>query len=191
MNTELLIIIITAFCFGLSQKLADLFDEHGWITTKPIRMILGLVWGVIGSFLVLVNVYSALVICATVLYWLFRVKLDYTNHTVAGSLVLLVSIYEFGKYPSLFPYLVYLFIWLSLTGTISSFLRKKFPHSRILRLRLWIYLGPFLVSCLLGNYIPFITTLFGMLGTELIAYKQYKSDMKNLGVAVKPILLSS
>ena len=175
-NVSAFLILIFSFCFGLSQKLADLFDEHGWKGPKFLKVLLGILWGIFGSILIIIDRYSSLVITATVLYWLFRGKLDYTNHVVAGTLTLLVSIYQFSKYPELFIYLVILFIWFVLTGSAFSYLRRHFPDSCALRLRLWIYVGPLIISFILGNFTPFLTVLFGMMGTELISYKYVASQ---------------
>lgn len=174
---HLILVLLLSFCFGVSQKLADLFDEHGWKASQFVVHAAGIMWGVVGSALVILDVYSALVITSTVLYWLFRHKLDYLNHTFAGSLVLLVSIYQFGKYPHMFIYLILFFLWYVVTGTCSSYLRSKYPKNKFLRLRLWIYVGPLILSYYIENYVPFITVLFGMLGTELMAYRSTKMNL--------------
>lgn len=168
---HILFVILISLCFGISQKLADLFDEHGWKSSKLVSFAAGTIWGMLGSVLVLMDIYAALVITATVLYWLLRHKLDYFNHTFAATLVLLVSIYRFGTHPELFSYLVMFFIWYAITGTGSSYLRSIYPKNKFLRLRLWIYIGPLLMSYILKNSTPFIVVLFGMIGTEIMTYR--------------------
>jgi hypothetical protein len=174
---HILLIVLLSFCFGISQKLADLFDEHGWKSSRLVSFAAGTIWGVLGSLLVLMDIYAALVVTATVLYWLLRHKLDYFNHTFAATIVLLVSIYSFGKHQELFSYLLAFFIWYAVTGTASSYLRSRHPKNKLLRLRLWIYIGPLFMSYILHNNTPFIVVVFGMLGTELMTYRS-TSDNK-------------
>ena len=168
-----------AFLFGISQKLADLIDSNIYI--NPIFLyIFGSLWSFFGSLLILNNTLSAVIITATVLYWLSNHKLDQINHTIAGTIVLIVALFKFQQYSSIFLiHVVLLLLWYFFFGTLSKLMKKKSPNSTLLRLRLWIYLGPFTYSLIVNNWTPFTTAFFGMMGTEITTCYCNKFIYKN------------
>lgn len=171
---QLLLIFIFAFLFGFISKTADLLNEHGLKWFKYIDTFLGFVWGSVGAYLVYIDTNLAAVYIATVLYWFIRIKLEYSNHAIAGVIISLTTLWV-AKYNQYFSwyYTFWLFFWLTISGYINTYLKDHYEANHpllkiLLRLRLRYYAGPLVFSFVIGNYLPFIATILGMFGTEIV-----------------------
>lgn len=81
-------LILFSACYGITMKMADLFDEHGLKSLFCSRMVFGMLWGALGLLLVLENSSLAAVFVAMNLAFILRNRLDYRNHQLAASLIL-------------------------------------------------------------------------------------------------------
>lgn len=185
---QLLLILSFAFLFGFVSKTADLLNEHGLKWFKYIDLLLGYVWGSIGAYLVYVDPNLAAVYIATVLYWFIRIKLEYPNHASAGVIISLTTLWV-AKYNPNFSwyYTFWLFMWLTISGYINTYLKDHYESTHtllkaFLRLRLRYYLGPLVFSYAIGNYLPFISTILGMFGTEIVTiwFDGYEKSRKSI-----------
>jgi len=88
-----IVIILNAFITGIFTKAADLFVEHGYKSSTITKIILGLVWGIFGSLVVIGNSLLAAFYFAILLSWIIRYKLDYYNHGIGGALILITIFY--------------------------------------------------------------------------------------------------
>ncbi|MBU3924119.1 MAG: hypothetical protein KJ592_04330 [Nanoarchaeota archaeon] len=171
---QLLLILSFAFLLGFISKTADLLNEHGLKWFKHIDTFLGLIWGSMGAYLVYIDPNLATVYITTVLYWFIRIKLDYPNHAIAGVIISLTTLWV-AKYNPNFSwyYTFWLFLWLTISGYINTYLKDHYEINNpslksFLRLRLRYYAGPLVFSLIISNYLPFIATILGMLGTEIV-----------------------
>lgn len=182
MNQHQLILAVNLFIFGVSAKYADLYNEHGLPEKyKGISYLAGIIWGVCGVFTIFISPIAGLSYIAHVLYWFHRVKLEYSNHALAGVMILLAGFYFSGNY--LYTHrleLVVLYLLYLITGYLNTYLKNHYSYLRkFLRLRLRIYLIPFAYTLYTQNLDPILATLFGMLGTEIITCLYSQHDVQN------------
>lgn len=69
-------ILIVAALYGAIMKLADLFDEHGMHWFKGDKIISGLLWGILGAFLIISRVDIANLILAMILVFIVRMRVE-------------------------------------------------------------------------------------------------------------------
>lgn len=167
MGTELL--LATAFAFGVTNKLADLMNEHGVYWFKTCDLLLGVIWGTIGAILIISNANLAAVYLSLTLSWFLSLKLDYPNHAIAGVIMVLAAVWV-ADHKNLDVVAV---VVLMLAYTLSHFIHRRLKGrnpdlSRFLRLRLRLYLIPLIFSLAVGDPVPFLATLSGMIGVEII-----------------------
>ncbi|MGD6874234.1 hypothetical protein ACQCU1_18895 [Sutcliffiella horikoshii] len=178
---NLLIISIMALICGGGNKYADLFNEHGLKQPHKYADILwGYLWGLAGAYLVYIDPNVAVIYIGTTLYWFLRIKLEYFNHALAGTLILLSGFYYQSEYiMHNTNELLFIFLAFSITGYIQKYLKlSSFNLWWLWRLRLRIYLIPLIYSIYTNNYLPVFVTVVAMLGNELVRYiySEYEND---------------
>lgn len=82
-------IIILSVIFGISQKLADAVNEHGTNLFQGANIFFGLIFGFSGVILSIISKDFSLFFIGLVIYWLLSNKLDFFNHRLSASLILL------------------------------------------------------------------------------------------------------
>lgn len=176
-------IVLLGFIFGIFAKYADLVNEHGLNEHfQGAGILSGFIWGGAGVGLLVVSPLAGITYIAHVLYWFLKVKLEFYNHAIAGVMILLFGFVYRGDF--IFDHrwdLVALFAGYLLTGVVQSYFKNKFPDSAwFWRLRLRIYLVPAAYSLYTQNWEPIVATIFGMMGTELMAvhYRAYSADIQ-------------
>lgn len=104
-------LVIESVLFGFTMKVADLLDEHGLKWFKDSPLLFGILWGGFGSLLMFVGENLAIFLFALVVHWVLRYRIDYLNHGIAASGMLIIFIY---LYPSLsFNWLFFLVVFVS------------------------------------------------------------------------------
>lgn len=183
MDMNLILLIICSFILGLTAKYADLVNEHGLKEHfRGAGILSGYLWGLCGVGIILSSPLASLTYVAHILYWFWRVKLEYSNHAIAGVIMLLSAFFLQGEF--LFEYrwhLVCIFFAYLITGYIQTYFKEKYPASASFwRLRIRIYLIPFLYSLYTQNWDPIIATCFGMIGCEWITlnFREYWNDLR-------------
>lgn len=162
-------LLLIAFLFGVTNKMADLMNEHGlhWFAGAPI--LFGAVWGGLGSLLVLHDGNLGAAYVALVLFWFLETKLDYRNHALAGVMMVISYFYtvqEFGFRGEEVIAMVAaysLFAWIK---RVTS--QRRRAIGGFWRLRLRAYIVPLGYSLYIGDFTPFAMTVAGMLGVELV-----------------------
>jgi len=119
---EIILILVYSSLFGLTMKFADLLDEHGMRLFKGDSLVFGLLWGIFGLLSIISNVSVGNLILATVLGFLTRMKLDYRNHAIAASIIV-IGFFLFGTFQPLI-FLPFYVVFVSL-GSIRDFIRYK------------------------------------------------------------------
>lgn len=99
---EFLYLFGIIFLFWFFLKLADAHDEHGMKSFLWAGMVYGIIWWSIWGYLVTYSQNLHTLYLVSLFYWIFKLKLDYTNHAVAGVIMLscaFMSRYSFQIYP--------------------------------------------------------------------------------------------
>lgn len=82
-------LIIYAALYGVTMKIADLFNEHrmrSWF--KGSNIVFGILWGIFGGLLILSNIHVANVLLAMIVAFIFRMRIDYRNHAIATVIII-------------------------------------------------------------------------------------------------------
>lgn len=179
------LLIIFSVLGGGGNKYADLLNEHG--LKHPFRyasLFYGLLWGGATSFLVYYNPYVCILYLATTLYWFLKLKLEYTNHALAGILIICTSIYFYGDFlKKEFDLFFLIFALFTVTGYLQTYLKNKNIGSWwFWRMRLRIYLIPLALSIIVDDYTPFLVTIISMIANEMVRYYyfNYENDQSLL-----------
>lgn len=166
-------ILIYALLFGVTMKLADLLNEHGLKWFKGSAILFGFLWGLFGSLMILGNPILAIFLVALVIHWTLRYRLDYFNHGLAASMMLITFFYIF---PSSFnwEFFTITFLGFSIHGLINDAIDRgqfkgvttKYFESNIH----WIWI-PLLLSLIDSKYwiVFFVSTIF-IISYEFIKY---------------------
>ena len=167
--TTPLIIFYGILC-AITMKIADLFNEHRlkeWF--KGSAILFGILWGLFGVLLVLSNVYVANILLAMVIAFIIRNRLDYINHQIAATIIIISFLFFAIFNPWLF--LIFFFIFLifgSLKDYVDDVLKKKKGILVFLNEAMLYYPIPTLIYCILyGNWIVFWTFLLFTLSYDL------------------------
>lgn len=171
-------IILISLFFGVSQKLADALNEHGTVLFKYANLLFGLLFGLFGLLLITYNKVFLEFYLGLVLYWLIAGKLDFFNHQLTASIMLLSAFVVFNYYdPNIVNvYIVIVFSFLfSLGKKIVSrrwsncelFFIKKYHHL-VFALCIGIWFSNIYITA------SIIVTMLGIIFT-IKALKQYKN----------------
>ena len=164
-------VIIYAALFGVTMKLADLFDEHGLRWFKGDAVVFGLLWGLFGSLLVLSRADIANVVLAMVLAFLVRKRLDYLNHTIATAMIIIVFLWKGNFDLNLFLLFFVIFV---LFGGLRDYLgdiRKKKDLLYYINEPAWYYIIPTAIyGIFTGNWMIFIVFTIYIVFYDLVKY---------------------
>lgn len=173
-------IILYAILCGVTMKIADLLDEHGLKWFKGSRIIFGILWGVFGALLVLSHNTIANIILAMNIAFIIRNRLDYLNHQIAASIIIISFLFFASFQPWLF--LTFFFIFLifgSLRDYVGEKIKKKGRALILYDEIRWYYPIPTLIYCLLyGNWIVFWAFLLFTIGYDLTKHIAKKKGFK-------------
>lgn len=183
MTTDQILLAICSFILGVTGKYADLVNEHGLKQHFYGAGILsGYLWGLAGMGMLFYSPFGGLTYVAHVLYWFWRVKLEYPNHALAGVIMLLSAFFLRGAFLQEHCWeLIAVFMAYLVSGYIQTYFKENYPHSApFWRLRFRIYLIPIVYTIYTKNWDPCIATGFGMIGCEWItlSYREYWEDQR-------------
>lgn len=172
-------IIFYALLFGITMKVADLFDEHGLKWFKGSAILFGFLWGGFGALLVLSNNLIANIMLAMSLAFLVRNRLEYLNHQIAVSIIVISFLFSSVFNPILFLSFYAIFvIFGSLRDYIGDRIKKKSKLQSLYDNIMWYYPIPTLIYCLLyGNWI-----IFWAFTIYTIAYDGTKAIFNKRGI---------
>jgi len=165
-------IILYAISYGVTMKIADLFDEHGlkeWF--KGSRILFGFLWGIFGALLVISNVYVANVILAMILAFIVRMRVDYLNHAIATLIIIISFLFYSSFEPSTFFIFLVVFI---VFGSIRDYLDDKLKSKSVLQKISesgWYYVIPTLIYVVLtSRWIVFYVFTIYIVSYDIIKY---------------------
>ena len=171
-------IILYALLYGITMKIADLLNEHGLKWFKGSAILFGFLWGGFGVLLVLSNNTIANIMLAMNLAFIIRNRLDYINHQIAASIIIISFLFSSVFNPILFIsfYAIFL-VFGSSKDYVDDILKKKKGILVFLNEAMLYYPVPTFIYCLLyGNWIVFWAFL-----VYTIAYDTTKSIYKKKG----------
>jgi len=171
-------IIIYALLYGITMKIADLLDEHGLKWFEGSAIIFGILYAIFGVLVMIGNNQIANILLAMVLCMILRKRLDFLNHQIAATIMIIGFLFTATFEPKLFLifYLIFL-IFGALRDYTGEKIKNKTTLSKIYDNIMWYYPIPTFVYCLFyGNWI----ILWAFLAYT-IAYDLTKFIYKNKG----------
>ena len=122
-NNPLMIILISVL-WGVTEKIADLTDEHGLKLFKGANITFGVLWGFFLALLAInQNVVVSSLAIAMLMSYILRYRIDYLNHGIAAIIVLFAffakgAIIDWGA-------LLFFFTVFGLGGLVHGSLTEK------------------------------------------------------------------
>lgn len=162
------------------MKVADLLNEHGLKWFKYSSIFFGILWGIFGALLI-INTNPAIgsIVVAMNIAFIIRDRLDYLNHQIAATIIILTGI-SFGQIVVL-PFIIFFFIFL-IFGSLKDSLGGVFKSKNFLSLAnesmLYYPIPTLIYAMIYGDWLLFIVFTTYTLSynlTKIIAYnKGYK-----------------
>ena len=100
--SEFALLSALSFLFGVTQKLADGHHEHGLNFFPGAGIVFGVLFGVLGFYLISYSPVLQAVYLAPLLYWFYKKKIDCLYHAIAAVLMLLGVAVSIGRFD--FPF---------------------------------------------------------------------------------------
>lgn len=85
---------IVGALLAVTMKIADMIDEHGLFMFKHADAVFGILWGICGGFLVLIDSVTASAMMAMMIGYVIRGRLDKANHIIAFCIVIFTYFYK-------------------------------------------------------------------------------------------------
>jgi hypothetical protein len=166
-----LVLCLNAFLTGVCTKLADVFVEHGYKTTLFRKMILGILWGLFGSLVVLGNSLLGAFYLGILLSWIFRYKLDYYNHGIGGVLILGTLFWQGLSHFELLIMTLPIFVLFTVFGLLSreKGLKRVMAWFHAYNMYSFLYLGILLLFGI-ETWIVIFASLANVLGYHGVKY---------------------
>ena len=95
-------ILLYAVFYGITMKVADLFNEHEFKWFKHADVLFGSLWGIFGALLVISNMIIGNVILAMIIAFLIRRRIDHINHAIAVIIIFIVFLVYVAFNPIIF-----------------------------------------------------------------------------------------
>ncbi len=118
-------ILLYTVLFGSCMKIADLLNEHGLKWFKGSAIIFGILWGFWGAILILSNNLLAIFFLALLVHYILRYRIDYLNHGIAVSIMLLVFLYNLPNFTIDWLLFLVIFITYSVHGLFNDAVDRK------------------------------------------------------------------
>lgn len=148
------ILLLSAF-FGFAVKMADLLDEHGLKLFKGSALLFGVLWGATGAFFIFSNNILSSFFIAILLHWILRCRIDYLNHGVAASVMLIAFFYNLPNFVMNWTVFLTIFTTYSLFGLLNDASDReniKGKLAKIFKLNIHLIIIPLILSLLNSNY---------------------------------------
>jgi hypothetical protein len=176
----LFIAILSAILFASTMKVADLFNEHGLKGFRGVNIIFGVFWGVFGALLLLTDSTVANIVFAMNIAFITRGRLDFLNHQIATSIIIIVFLFSTTFQPLLFLTFYIVFV---VFGSLRDYIDKIFKQKGILyyvneSMLLYYPIPTLIYSIVYNNYSVFIIFLIFTISYDLTKYIAYKKGYK-------------
>lgn len=159
-----------SFLFGFFQKIADAHDEHGLRWFHWANLFFGIIWWIIGGYLINYSEVLFVTYMSLNFYWIYKLKFDYMNHAVSLIIMLFLAFLS----NTAFPYIQ--IVWLLIAYIIIDIIKHSYPKitsSFFFRYKLHFFLVPLIYSIAIANIYGFSTVVFNLAGT-FVANRLFK-----------------
>jgi hypothetical protein len=153
------------------MKIADLHNEHRLKFFKGAGILFGFIWGILGILLILSNNVIGNIILAMTIAFIFRMRIDYINHAISASLII-IGFLSYGIFqPMIFLsfYLIFL-VFGSLKDYIDDVLKRKDFVYKLNEIMLYYPIPALIYSILFNNWIVFFVFLLYTISYDLTKY---------------------
>ena len=169
-----MILSLLSIIYGATMKIADLLNEHGLRLFKYANLLFGLLWGLSGLILSLqAGSIIASVVLAMNVAFIVRGRLDYLNHQIASSIIIL-GIIMFIKV-AIIELIVFYLIFL-IFGFIKDYLGDTLQKkNKLSEMMLYYPISTFIYSVIFGYWELFIVFTVYMISynfVKLVARKK-------------------
>lgn len=154
------------------MKIADLLNEHKLKWFKGSSVIFGILWGIFGSLFLLTNNIIGNLVLAMNIAFIIRNRLDYINHQIAASIIIITFLFTTKFEPFLFLtfYIIFL-VFGFLKDYIDDTLKKKSGLLVKLNESMLYYPIPTFIYCIyFGNWIVFFSFLIFTISYDLTKF---------------------
>lgn len=163
LGLDFLFYFFLIFLAGFLGKLADLHNEHGLEKLKKFTMLFSFFWGLIYAYIIIQNEILFVPLVAVVFYWVYKVKFDYANHTLALIVILFgVLCSKFNTHENIFA------IGILFTAYYIFDLIKQQPKYKHYGLLLILF-TPIFYAIWIQNILP-LSLLSFFLGVKVALY---------------------
>jgi len=178
MSISIFIILFYAVMYGVTMKIADLFDEHGLKWFRFSDLLFGLGSGFYGALLIFSDPVIANVVLAMNIAFLFRNRRDSWNHSLALAVIFMAFVFSQSVNPGVFVGFLVVFV---VFGGAKDYMddvlgRRKGILFFISELMLYYPIPTFVYCLVYGNWIVFFA-----FSVFIIAYKLTKRFGKRFG----------
>ncbi|MFA5967391.1 MAG: hypothetical protein WC805_02660 [Patescibacteria group bacterium] len=168
------LLLLIAIGYGISMKIADLHNEHGFYWFSGADILFGIVWGIMGAALVMLGgPATANIMLAMNLAFLVRGRLDYLNHQIATTMII-ITFLAVAK-PEIGLLLTFYLVFV-LFGSIKDRWRGKAPNRFVRNLyegMLYYPVPAVIYSGFSGDWRVFWIFLFYTVGYDATKYIVY------------------
>ncbi len=160
-------ILIYSIFYGITMKIADLLNEHKLMLFEESQLVFGFLWGFFGSLIILTGGETvANIILAMNLAFIIRNRLDYPNHQVASSLVIISFLIASHFNIKIFVIFYAIFaIFGSLKDYTGDILKNNTGLAKASEAMLYYPIPAFIYSIFTGSWM-----IFGIFALYTISY---------------------
>ena len=150
------LILLYSALFGLTMKIADLFDEHKMRWFKGDALLFGFLWGIFGILLVLSRADVANVTLAMILAFVVRMRIDYRDHAIATVMIIIAFIWKSTFDLAIFPIFFLTFLIFGWLRDYLGDVRKKKDWLYKINEPAWYYIiSPLIYGIFSNNWVIF------------------------------------
>jgi len=165
-------ILFYAVLYGVAMKIGDLLDEHGLRWFRGSSLLFGAAYGLLGAALIFSDAAIANIILAMSVAFLIRRRIDYLNHALAETIIIMTFLFHGSLNPALF--LVFYFIFFAFGGLkdyVDDVMKKRSGLLANLNEAMLYYPVPTFLYCLVfGNWIVFYVFLLYTISYDITKY---------------------
>lgn len=170
LELSILALLGIAVLYGVTMKVADLLDEHGLKLFRGADILFGILWGVLGSVLILADQTLANVLLAQMIAYIVRQRLDYLNHALGATIMIIAFLATQEFEPFIFGIFAITFLLFGALRDYVGNVRGKRDLLYQINEPAWYYvIPPAIYSAVTGDWL-----IFGLLAAYRLSYNLVK-----------------
>ena len=177
---EIIAISISTILYGVTMKVADLLNEHGLKWFRGSAMVFGFAWGVFGSLVIILGgpIIANIVLAMNVAF-IIRMRLDYLNHSLAATIIIICFLLSSAFNPIIF--LIFYFIFLifgSLKDYVGDVLQDNGKLVMLNEPMLYYSIPTLIYSFIFGDWMVFVTFTLFVIAYDVTKYIYFRKGYK-------------